>query len=321
MELISIIVPIYEVEEFLLRCIESLINQTYKHTDIILVDDGSPDRCPEICDEYAEQDARIQVIHKANGGLSDARNAGLAVARGELIAFVDSDDWVSPYYLQLLYETMTEEKADIVECGFIRSNGHVPVMESVPTPKRTVYDAEQALLELITEGLFRQIVWNKLYTREVLDGISFAIGKRHEDEFYTYQVFGRAHKLVRIDAELYYYFQRSGSIMNSAYTLKNLEAVEARAQRQDYMREHFSALEAIAGTELFHAIIFEGQFSMKYLSKEERKQAFVFLEAYKKKYFSPLRYRFQGKKSHVIEAYLSLISLKAVCKVRSLLLR
>ena len=114
---ISVIIPVYGVELYLDKCIESVVNQTYRNLEIILVDDGSPDRCPTICDEWAELDNRNKVIHKKNGGLSDARNAGIRIASGELIGFVDSDDWISEGMYQLLYENMIENNSDISACG------------------------------------------------------------------------------------------------------------------------------------------------------------------------------------------------------------
>lgn len=129
MEQISIVVPIYKVEAFLDRCVASLVNQTYQNLEIILVDDGSPDRCGQICDEWAKKDARIRVIHKENGGLSDARNAGIGIATGKYIAFIDSDDWVSKLYIEKLYQIMQLENGDIAECEIVRTVGEEPVIE------------------------------------------------------------------------------------------------------------------------------------------------------------------------------------------------
>ena len=120
-KLVSIIVPVYKVEDYLERCIRSIVNQTYKEIEIIIINDGSPDKCPEICDKWAEEDKRIKVIHKKNGGLSDARNAGMQIASGEYIAFVDSDDWISPFYLEYLIKAIVDSKCDIVECDIIRT--------------------------------------------------------------------------------------------------------------------------------------------------------------------------------------------------------
>ena len=316
MELISIIVPAYRVEPYLAGCIDSLLAQTYTNTEIILVDDGSPDDCPGLCDRYAVRDSRIRVIHKENGGLSDARNAGLAVANGRRIAFVDSDDRVHPCYLQYLSEAMEQTKADIVECGFIRTHDPKRIMQDIPTPEVKVYTPEVALKELMQEGIFRQVVWNKLYRREVLEGILFEKGKYHEDEFFTYQVFGRANKLVRIQADLYDYLQRSDSIMQAGFSLKNLDGLEGKARRQDYIRANYPALEAVGAADLASWMVLYGERILRYLPKEEQKEGFRILNTYRRKYFKPFRTRFCGSRKRQLQAHLAILWLKPVCYVK-----
>ena len=271
-EVISIIVPVYKVEDYIRRCIDSLLTQTYMNTQIILVDDGSPDMCGRICDEYAATDTRIQVIHKENGGLSDARNAGLLAAKGEYIAFVDSDDWVAPDYLERMYEALCKQNADICECSVQRTSDEVLSVKTADASEK-VFGTESALAELIQDGVFRQHVWNKLYKRSCLANITFPIGKTNEDEFWTYRVFGRANSIVRIDDVLYFYFQRSGSIMGSQYSLKRLDALEAKAERQRYIEENYPSLSSKAKVNLFASCIYAGQMSQKHLSGKEKKQA------------------------------------------------
>lgn len=176
MELISVIVPIYKVEQYLERCINSLVHQSYINMEIVLVDDGSPDRCGEICDSWAAKDSRIKVVHKKNGGLSDARNAGVEVAAGEYIAFVDSDDWLHLDYLQKLYQTMQETRSDIVECEIIHTTGEeeVPEFDKI---KPEIYSPQDALRYLIEDRIFHQYVWNKLYKRKVIAGIFLKKGR------------------------------------------------------------------------------------------------------------------------------------------------
>lgn len=272
MELISVIVPVYRVEPFLDRCVTSLVNQTYTELEIILVDDGSPDNCGTMCDAWAEKDSRIRVIHKENGGLSDARNAGLEIASGEYIAFVDSDDWVSSEFLQELFETLQNTHSDIVECEILRTTGIVsgPLTE---IGKSNNYTPKEALKLLIEDRIFHQYVWNKLYRKEVMDSISFAIGKTNEDEFWTYQVFGRANRVTKLNKPLYFYFQRSDSIMGAQYSLRRLDALEAKRQRQQYIDRFFPEISQIARINWFGSCIFSGQMALRYLSRPERRIA------------------------------------------------
>ena len=242
MALISIIVPVYKVEAYLDRCVQSLVNQTYTDLQIILVDDGSPDRCGEICEEWKKKDARICVVHKENGGLSDARNAGLAVATGEYIGFVDSDDWIEPRMYELLYAAMQETGAQIAECTRDNfSDATAPVLFEAKKAERQIYTAEQALGELIVDGALRQTVWNKLYRAEFVKDKLFPIGKVNEDEFWTYRVFGDVQSVVRIEAALYHYYQRDDSIIHT-YNAKRLHCLEAFEQRQIYLQKRYPSL-------------------------------------------------------------------------------
>lgn len=270
-DLISVIVPIYKVEPYLDRCVRSIVNQTYKNMEIILVDDGSPDNCPAICDEWAKKDSRIKVIHKLNGGLSDARNAGLAVARGELISFVDSDDWIDINMLHTLFKVMQGKKADIVECGvkYIDEIGHTLRIRSCVSAVVEL-DKVGALKELVKETIVYQTVWNKLYKASVIKGIVFETGKLNEDDFWTYQVFDNLNKLVVINNPLYYYSQRTSSIMGTGYTIRRLDGLIARFQRMEYLQKYPETADftkaRILGDCMYHL-----QTALKYLSKEEQK--------------------------------------------------
>lgn len=269
---ISVIVPVYKVEAYLPRCIDSLLAQTYKDFELILVDDGSPDRCGAICDRYAGRDPRICVIHKQNGGLSDARNAGLKIARGRYLAFVDSDDWVAPEYLHKLLQACLDTQADICECNIIHTSGTPSAVPAQDASAETC-SAQDALAQLIADGTFRQHVWNKLYSRRVVDGILFPRGKLNEDEFWTYQVFGNASKVAKIQDALYFYFQRPDSIMGARYSLRRLDALEAKEARQRYLELHFPALSSAARVNLHQSAIYSGQMVLLHLNHQERAQA------------------------------------------------
>ncbi len=274
-ELISIIVPVYGVEEYLDRCIESIMQQTYTNFELILVDDGSKDNCPQMCDRWREADSRIKVIHKSNGGLSDARNAGYRNALGKYIVFIDSDDWISPYYLELLYCSMIDNQCDIVECGYESVSEMVPfnTVEHNMNKCKT-YLPEEALRLLIDDHEFRQVVWNKIYKKSVIQQILFEVGKLNEDEFWTYQVFGNVQTLIgKINIPLYFYFQRPLSIMGNAYSVRRLDAIEAKIQRQRYLVNRYPELADEALINLWTTTIYHGQMSLTNLQKEDLKTA------------------------------------------------
>lgn len=246
-ERISVIIPVYNVESYLDDCICSVVNQTYTNLEIILIDDGSPDRCPQICDAWAKKDVRIRVIHQKNSGLAAARNSGLAMARGEYISFVDSDDLIARTMLESLCSVLKQEHADIVECEYTKfETGTEPRFCGENGREITSFKTEAAIEQLLTEAAFRDVVWNKLYRREIFQTLYFEPGKLHEDVFFTYQAFGLCKKIVKTEAVLYGYRQRSDSTMGVRFSLRRLDAVEAHRQRYLYMRERFPALAPLA---------------------------------------------------------------------------
>ena len=277
-EKISVIVPVYKVEAFLNRCVQSIVNQSYKNLEIILVDDGSPDNCPTMCDAWAKKDSRIKVIHKKNGGLSDARNTGMAIATGELMGFVDSDDWIALDMYQHLHDRMAADNSDIAACG-------VEMVWEDGMPSRIltrsgccVLNQEEAMRAIIEESWLKQPVWYKLYTTELVRQILFPVGKYHEDVFWSYQAVAKAKKVSISDRVGYYYFQRSGSIMGKGYSLKRLDAIEAKQQRLSYLQEEYPQLAFAAQTDLIFSCLYHGQLSARYLRIDERKISFYFLE-------------------------------------------
>lgn len=275
---VSIIVPVYKVEPYLDKCISSIVNQTYTNLEIILVDDGSPDQCPQMCDAWAEKDARIRVIHKENGGLSDARNAGMAVATGEYIAFVDSDDWIAPDLYTHLYRRLTEDHSDISACG-------VQMVWEDGTPPRIltrmgnhVLSKEEAMQAIIEESWLKQPVWYKLYKTNLIKDILFPVGKYHEDVFWSYQAVDKANKVSVSDYIGYYYLQRNDSIMGEEYSLRRLDAVEAKVQRHAYIKENFPALENLSAKDLWFTCIYQGQMAVRTLSKAEAEKILTYFE-------------------------------------------
>lgn len=279
--LISVIVPIYNVEKYLARCVDSIVNQTYKNLEIILVNDGSPDLCPQMCDDYAEKDSRIKVVHKKNGGLSDARNAGMAVAKGEYISFIDSDDYVSDDFFECLLDVMNKENSDIAECSVVKLYEDNRFDEFSDDLSVKTYDTQDAMSALIAENPFHQHVWNKLYKTELVRDIPYAVGKLNEDEFWTYQVFGRANKVSKLNKTMYYYFQRNSSIMGVGYNIRRLDALEGKANRQKYIENNFPELSTQAKIDLYGSCMFAYQSVLKFLSGADKKKALSIIKKYK----------------------------------------
>ena len=270
---ISVIVPVYKVEAYLDKCVQSIVDQTYRNLEIILVDDGSPDRCGEMCDAWAAKDSRIKVIHKENGGLSDARNAGMAVASGEYMGFVDSDDYIAPDMYRLLLERMTTDGSDIAACG-------VEMVYEDGTPSRMLTPAGSHVLQsgqimesVIREDLLKQPVWYKLYRSELIRDIPFAVGKYHEDVFWSWQAAAKARRVSVFDTPCYFYLQRSGSIMGEGFSLKRLDALEAKCLRQEYLESCLPEHAAVGRCDLFFSCLYMGQKTLLYLSGMEQERA------------------------------------------------
>ncbi|MEH7095826.1 glycosyltransferase family 2 protein [Neobacillus vireti] len=239
--IISIIVPVYNVEKYLSRCIDSILCQTFKDFELILVNDGSSDTSGLICDSYSSLDHRIKVIHKNNGGVSSARNVGLGVASGEYIAFVDSDDLVHESMYALLHNYASKHSSDIVICDYLETleGNHYDLKSFIDVIKEHSYNNIEALNELFTEKKmqFGSVVWNKLYKKSLFDNIKFEEGKIHEDEFITHKVLYRSSKVVYIPIKLYYYLQRKDGIMGTEFNFDKLDAVEAYKSRADFFKQ------------------------------------------------------------------------------------
>lgn len=219
--IISIIVPVYNIDKYISKCIDSLLFQSFKDIEIILVDDGSIDLSGKICDEYALKDNRIKVIHKENDGLSSARNTGLALAKGEYIGFVDGDDWVKDDTFEFLYKTLITHDADISVCGHfivdgdtvesIRNNGDIKILNHV-----------EALSAILLDDEINSFAWDKLYKRELFADLLYPVGRRFEDIAFTYLLFNRSNRVVQANVSKYYYVRRSGSICLNINPLNQL---------------------------------------------------------------------------------------------------
>lgn len=227
----SIVVPIYKVEKYIHRCIESILAQTFTDFDLILVDDGSPDNCGKICDEYAEKDNRIHVIHKENGGLSDARNAGIdwafANSNSEWITFIDSDDWIHPRYLETLYDAVKKTGCEISICAYEETTGDNPQVDESHLEAEIV-NTEDFFCEHNVNAV---VAWGKLYKKELFREIRYPVGKLHEDEFTTYKLLFKYTDIAFINQPLYYYFRNEKSITKSEWSPKRLSVLVAIEQQ------------------------------------------------------------------------------------------
>lgn len=316
-ELISVIVPVYKVEKYLDACVESIVKQTYKDIEIILVDDGSPDNCPAMCDAWAKKDRRIKVIHQANSGGAAARNNGIEASTGELIAFVDSDDKLHPAMYETMLSIMREQDCDIVECTYTMTDDSFS--KAVSKNIIGVFDKRGTMDQQINGKYCQQLIWNKLYKRETVADVRFVPGKMIDDEFFTYRVLGNSEKTVVIDSEFYFYRQQPDSVMHRSYSLKRLAAVEAKIERLNYVKEYFPEFTTAANLGAAGSCIYNGQMALKYLTSEDRKTAFDFLsETYKS---CKITYGMLNGKNltHKLWYLIANISLPLCCKIRNTL--
>lgn len=250
--MISIIVPVYQVEKSLRRCVDSILGQTFRDFELILVDDGSFDRCPEICDQYASEDSRIRVIHKKNGGLSSARNAGLDIAVGKYVGFVDSDDYIAADMYQKLYEAIAAERADVAVCNCFQVDEEGRRLEGARYNyrlDRAVYSGKEILNKIGDSGAAVYIVmWNKLYRRELFDGLRFDEGKINEDIRIFGKLYDRVDHVVCVPERLYYYERGSSSITRGTTSVRHLDHAEGFYVCFCYFLEH-GMTELLASTE------------------------------------------------------------------------
>lgn len=236
---ISVIVPVYRVEKYLPACIDSILNQTFTDFELILVDDGSPDRCPEICDETAKRDARVRVIHQANQGLSAARNAGIEAARGAWLSFVDSDDYIAPQFYEKLYQTAQRTDADCVMCSVqnVDESGK-PIDSALMRVADEVKTGREVLRKIGRDDVTPYLTaWNKLYRRKLFNTLRYPAGRQNEDVFVFAELFCQVQRAVCVAEPLYFYRKRIGSIMNSVVTLRNLDEMWAYVNCFEHLQQ------------------------------------------------------------------------------------
>lgn len=234
--LISFIIPVYNVEKYLQQCVDSVLAQSYRNIEVILVDDGSTDGSVDICDSYADRDKRIQVIHKKNGGASSARNEGLRFAHGTYIAFIDSDDYISPFMIEKLLLAIQNMNADLAMCYFSYTDEDGKITNNFVDKTRIgEYETDELLRVLASGWTLGILVWNKLFKKSLFDkGIRFVEGKIAEDEIIAHHLFSQVKKAVVISDILCFYRRREGSVTNSTFSKKNLDSLDALIDRVEF---------------------------------------------------------------------------------------
>ena len=279
-ELVSVIVPVYKTEKYLNHCINSIVGQTYNNLEIILVDDGSPDRCPAICDLWKEKDERIKVFHQVNAGGGQARNLALDKSKGKFVIFVDSDDYIAPFMIEFLYKQFQDD-VDIVECGYcITHNDNAEFDEESEGYRWESFGAEEAVLENIKDRIFRQIIWNKMYRKSVVGDLRFPVRKNIDDEFWTYQVLGNARKVIYTNKVLYAYRQQENSVMHSLNAVRRFQALEAKLQRHEYICKYMPVLKNESICNIWFTCLYQGQLLLINSNKDIWKELTEILKKY-----------------------------------------
>lgn len=239
-DLISVVVPVYNVEKYLKKCVASILNQSYKNLEIILVDDGSPDNCPKICDEFSKKDKRIKVIHKKNGGLSDARNAGISVAKGSYITFIDSDDYIEKNYVEILYNSILVNNSDIA------IGSHVVLYDTgLKIDKSTGDSYVSNTKEILEKILYDEIdisAWAKLYKINLFKNIKYPKGRLFEDTATTYLLVDSAKSISVISKPIYNYVIRNTSITNCSFSKKKMDLILSTEEMRDYVLNKYPDL-------------------------------------------------------------------------------
>lgn len=237
---ISVIVPVYKTEPYLRKCLDSILGQTYRNLEIILVDDGSPDNCGAICDEYAAGDARIRVIHQENGGVAAARNAGLDLATGDYIGWVDSDDWIEPDMFETMLSAAVSRDADIVICG--RQEEYPDRSFQMGWQQMEALNREQAMALLVEDDLVRSYLWDKLWKRELFQGIRIPQIKVFEDMAVMYSLFLKAETVVCLPYILYHYEYNAASLTIAPSLKSRMDFYQVTKERYEAMKQDFPPL-------------------------------------------------------------------------------
>lgn len=236
--ILSIIVPVYNVEIYLERCIKSILNQSFKEFELILINDGSTDKSRDICDKYSKLDTRIIVVHQKNLGVSAARNTGLDIARGKYIGFVDADDFIHYSMYKIMIDVIKNTSSDMVVCDYIKVDETYKESEKeIEKVDVESFDKNEVLNKLFIKGAFEVMPWNKVYKKSLFCNLRYKVGRVNEDEFLIHEIVYKCKKISIIDSKIYYYMKRSGSIMNSKFEIRKFDRLYALSERINFFRE------------------------------------------------------------------------------------
>lgn len=254
-KLISVIIPVYNVEKYLIECLDSVVYQTYKDLEIILIDDGSSDSSPEICNRYMEKDSRIQVIHQKNGGAANAKNTGLRVATGEYLAFLDSDDFLEPDAYEYMLKEIEKEEADVIQCSF--RNIYLNGSESIVVLSEKQEFSSSEYLARFTQDWTCGLLWDKLYKRSLFENIYFEEGHKIDDEYFTYQGIINAKKIIHDPAIVYNYRKRNSSVMLSPKSQRRivLDRVDYLTKRRQKVCDAFPELKSVFDKHYYNMLV------------------------------------------------------------------
>lgn len=288
-DLISVIVPIYNVGKYLEKCLKSIINQTYKNMEIILVDDGSTDNSGSICDKYVNVDSRINVIHKKNGGASEAKNVAIDIATGQYITFVDSDDYIQEDYIEYLYNLIKKYNCNMCVTAYYVENANKKITNFGKTYEEKLLNQEEAISRMLCEEGFSVSPWAKLYKKEIFKGIRYPVGKIYEDNETTYKLMEKCEKIAYGNEPKYTYVKRENSVMNTKFSEKRLELItltdnmaEELYDRMPNIRDAIIRRKIYARLSILRQIIFSENEEDKKIAKQLRKEL---LSKYKKQFF------------------------------------
>lgn len=268
-DLISVIVPVYNVEAYVDRCVQSIVNQTYRNLEIILVDDGSTDSSSAKCDEWAKLDTRIIVIHQENGGQARARNEGLRIATGSKIGFVDSDDYIDATMYDSMNQIMIENDCDVVECSMQRFYQDNKIRFGSGAGQTNLMNREEAIMDFIQEKHLQCTVPNMLVRSNIAKAVLFDEGKTHEDILWPYRVYVRSNKIAYVDLAYYFYFQRPNSTMNVAYSEKRFDGLDALEMRSVLVKNDFPNQYSLAVRAYLGSCMYQYQFLCRQPKSEE----------------------------------------------------
>ena len=277
---VSVVVPVYNVEKYIYKCVDSIVGQTMKDIEIILVDDGTKDQCGKICDEYAKYDSRIKVIHKENGGLSDTRNAGMRMVKSKYVLFVDSDDYIKEDMIETLYMNAEKYDVDFAACGVynVYTNGSIPQCDK---NLEFCCDNVTAYGHILVGQILPGTICNKLIKTEIAKHILFPVGKIYEDAFYTTKLMQKVKKVHITTEPMYYYYHREGSITTTPYKEKDMDVIRAYNESMKVVKNKFPEIEeqAMFRLQWAHFTVLDRMLSLKgYNQIKEYRQVVSFLK-------------------------------------------